>query len=105
MATYTVKAGDSLSMIAEHVLGHTSLWPEIAKLNHIGFPDRIYPGQILQLPGSKSSSSVLHTLSKIKSSSLADHRASASWLSSHRMSVGLGLLTVGILGFLYSQRN
>lgn len=48
--TYTVKPGDSLSIIARDVLGHIDLWPEIALINDISDSERIYPGQVLQLP-------------------------------------------------------
>ena len=51
MATYTVRAGDSISKIARDVLGAMGRWPEIAQLNNIAAPYRIFPGQTLQLPG------------------------------------------------------
>jgi len=50
MSSYTVKAGDTLSTIAERVLGHASMWPDIARLNQIAAPYTIYIGQALQLP-------------------------------------------------------
>jgi nucleoid-associated protein YgaU len=51
--TYTVQAGDTLSGIAQAQLGDASRWPEIFVLNRasIRHPDRIFPGQILTLPG------------------------------------------------------
>lgn len=52
MITYTVKSGDSLSVIARDVLGDVNLWPVIASANGIGPPYLIQPGQILLLPGS-----------------------------------------------------
>lgn len=51
MKTYTVQAGDSISKIALNVLDNMSLWPKLAAVNNIAAPYRIYPGQILQLPG------------------------------------------------------
>ena len=47
---YTVKAGDSLSIIARDVLGNMGLWPEIARLNNIEAPYTIFPGQTITLP-------------------------------------------------------
>lgn len=60
MANYTVRNGDSLSLIARRVLGDLSRWPELAALNAIAPPYTIYPGQVLVLPdvASASSSSV-----------------------------------------------
>jgi hypothetical protein len=51
MSTYTVKAGDSLSKIAANVMGNMALWPRLATANNIAAPYRIYPGQVLNLPG------------------------------------------------------
>ncbi|WBY64051.1 LysM peptidoglycan-binding domain-containing protein [Thermocaproicibacter melissae] len=49
--TYTVKAGDTLSKIAAK-FGTT--YQELAKLNGIADPNKIYPGQVLKLTGSTS---------------------------------------------------
>jgi nucleoid-associated protein YgaU len=52
--TYTVQSGDSLSLIAKRLLGDMKRWPELFSLNKdvIGQdPDRIFPGQVLKLPG------------------------------------------------------
>ncbi|MFB8211104.1 LysM peptidoglycan-binding domain-containing protein [Streptomyces sp. NPDC056010] len=58
-ASYTVRAGDSLSKIADSELGDGDRWPEIYKANKgsqqpyghtFTDPDRIYPGQELALP-------------------------------------------------------
>ncbi|MEE2973495.1 MAG: LysM peptidoglycan-binding domain-containing protein [Planctomycetota bacterium] len=47
--TYTVKSGDTLTIIAERQLGKQSRWREIQKFN--GMPDAlIVPGQELKLP-------------------------------------------------------
>jgi len=51
MSTYTVQAGDTISKIALNVLGNMSVWPKLAAVNNIAAPYRIYPGQVLQLPG------------------------------------------------------
>lgn len=50
MANYTVRNGDSLSIIARDVLGNLSRWSELAALNAIAPPYTIYPGQVLTLP-------------------------------------------------------
>ena len=55
--TYTVKSGDSLSLIAQNILKDISRWPEIATLNNISNPALIYPGQVLTLPEVGSGSS------------------------------------------------
>ncbi|MEU8242748.1 LysM peptidoglycan-binding domain-containing protein [Actinoplanes missouriensis] len=51
-ATYTVKSGDTLSGIARSQLGDEKRWPQIYVLNRkqIRDPNRIIPGQVLQLP-------------------------------------------------------
>ncbi|MEU8779315.1 peptidoglycan DD-metalloendopeptidase family protein [Streptomyces sp. NPDC048606] len=49
-ATYTVKAGDTLSAIAVAKLGRADRYPEIARLNGITNPDLIMVGQKLKLP-------------------------------------------------------
>lgn len=51
--TYTVKSGDSLWKIAQSTLGSGSRWKEIYNLNKStigGNPNRIYPGQVFNLP-------------------------------------------------------
>lgn len=51
--TYTVKSGDSLSKIAQEVLGDANGWKEIFEANKdkIKDPNLIYPGQELVVPG------------------------------------------------------
>lgn len=50
--TYVVKAGDSLSKIAQQVYGDAKRWPEIyeANKNQIKDPNVIHPGQELRIP-------------------------------------------------------
>lgn len=48
--TYTVRAGDTLSRIAQRELGDAARWPELARLNNLRDPDRIQAGQTLRLP-------------------------------------------------------
>lgn len=49
---YTVKAGDTLSHIAEHHYGKASRWHAIfdANRDQLDDPDLIRPGQVLKLP-------------------------------------------------------
>jgi nucleoid-associated protein YgaU len=50
--TYTVKAGDTLSKIAQDELGDASQYAVIFEANRdqLDSPDRIKPGQVLKLP-------------------------------------------------------
>ncbi|MEM8615947.1 MAG: peptidoglycan-binding protein LysM [Pseudomonadota bacterium] len=50
---YTVKKGDSLSKIAKKYYGDAMRYPEIFEANTpmLKHPDRIYPGQVLRIPG------------------------------------------------------
>ena len=47
---YTVKPGDSLSMIAEDFLGKSSRWKEIIELNPGVKPEALYVGKRLRMP-------------------------------------------------------
>jgi len=53
---YTVKSGDTLSKIARKYLGSARLYPEIFEANRpmLTHPDKIHPGQVLRIPGTKS---------------------------------------------------
>lgn len=50
---YTVKSGDTLSKIAQETLGSASKYPVIFEANRpmLSDPDKIYPGQVLRIPG------------------------------------------------------
>jgi len=50
--TYTVRAGDTLSHIAQHHYGKASRWHAIFEANRdqLDDPDLIRPGQVLRLP-------------------------------------------------------
>ncbi|MEV4535361.1 LysM peptidoglycan-binding domain-containing protein [Asanoa sp. NPDC049518] len=47
---YQVERGDYLGAIADRYVGDFGDYPELARLNKIQNPDRIYPGQLLKLP-------------------------------------------------------
>ena len=51
-ATYTVKAGDTLSSIAKALLGDAKAYPRIfdANRDQLTDPDKIKPGQVLKIP-------------------------------------------------------
>ena len=53
---HTVKKGESLWKIAEKHLGNGSKYTEIFEANRpmLSDPDKIYPGQMLRIPGSKA---------------------------------------------------
>lgn len=55
---YTVQKGDSLSKIAKVYLGNAMKYPEIFEANKpmLSDPDKIYPGQVLRIPGGKAPS-------------------------------------------------
>jgi LysM domain-containing protein/BON domain-containing protein len=50
---HTVVRGDTLSAIAKKTLGSASRYPEIFEANKpmLTHPDKIYPGQVLRIPG------------------------------------------------------
>lgn len=51
--TYTVEKGDTLSAIAQKLLGKASDYPRIFEANRdqLSDPDKIRPGQVLKIPG------------------------------------------------------
>ena len=53
-ATYTVKAGDTLSKIAKEHLGNANSYMKIfdANKDQLTDPDKIKPGQVLKIPAS-----------------------------------------------------
>lgn len=52
---HTVEKGDTLSAIAKKTLGSANLYNEIFEANKpmLSHPDKIYPGQVLRIPGGK----------------------------------------------------
>lgn len=55
---YTVKSGDTLGKIAKEQYGDASRYQELFEANRpmLDDPDRIYPGQVLRVPGALSGS-------------------------------------------------
>lgn len=50
ITSYTVVSGDTLWHIAKRFLGDGNRYNEIANLNNISNPDKIYIGQVLKIP-------------------------------------------------------
>lgn len=52
---HTVEKGDTLSAIAKKTLGSAGRYNEIFEANKpmLSHPDKIYPGQVLRIPGGK----------------------------------------------------
>lgn len=52
---HTVKSGDTLSKIAKKYYGDAMRYPDIFDANTpmLKHPDKIYPGQVLRIPGAK----------------------------------------------------
>jgi len=50
--TYTAKVGDTLSKIAQHLLGDANAYPKLFEANRdqLSDPDKIKPGQVLKIP-------------------------------------------------------
>ena len=55
-AFHTVVKGDTLSAIAKKTLGNANRYMEIFEANKpmLSNPDKIYPGQVLRIPGGKA---------------------------------------------------
>ena len=47
---YTIKAGDNLSKVSKLFYGTPNKYPEIAKANNLADPDKIHPGDTINLP-------------------------------------------------------
>ncbi len=50
--TYTVKPGDTLGKIAQHLLGNANAYMDIFNMNRdqLSDPNKIQPGQVLKIP-------------------------------------------------------
>jgi LysM repeat protein len=68
--TYTVRSGDTLSLIASHVYGKAADWPTIYRANKskISNPNSIYVGEELTIPGSGSASATSYSPKHAKTS-------------------------------------
>ena len=49
---YTVKSKDTLQALTSSLLASPAQWPAVAKLNGMKNPNRIYPGQVIDIPQS-----------------------------------------------------
>jgi hypothetical protein len=56
---YVVRAGDTLSHIAERHLDNTASWRELQRINKVTDPNRLKPGSTLRIPYALSGGSVL----------------------------------------------
>lgn len=95
MATYTVRAGDSISKIARDLLGDITRWPEIARLNGLTAPYIIFPEQVLQMPAVAAGARVLTAPGEV---SLPRAWWTSPWL-------WLGLATAGGLWWWRRRRR
>jgi LysM repeat protein len=60
--TYTIQSGDTLSLVAKKFLGDVNKWNELLALNpHIKDPNKIKPGDIINIRQSPQSSSANYT--------------------------------------------
>lgn len=66
--TYTVKKGDTLSGIASR---YGTTYQELARINGIADPNKIYPGQVLTINGNSTSSSNVITYTVKKGDTLS----------------------------------
>ena len=52
--TYTLKKGETLTIVALNYYGSKKLWPYIAKYNNIKDPARLKAGTVVKVPVLKS---------------------------------------------------
>lgn len=115
MSSYTVRSGDTLSGIAQSQLGDATRYLELATINGISAPYTIYPGQVLQLPGTvaapaatavatvpattpASSTAAAGALTATPASSSPAISGLASWWSANKSIVVMVALGVGLIG-------
>lgn len=77
-STYIIKSGDTLSGIASRYGTSVSA---LASLNGINNPNRIYPGQVLKISGSRQASSRTYTVRSGDTLSGIASRLGVSWYS------------------------
>lgn len=109
MGTYTVQSGDSLSIIARDVLGNMSLWPQLATANGLSAPYTIYPGQVLQLPGTGGARLPMPAPLPVRPSAGPPAPVSAgggvlAWISQNRLLIGGGVLLFAAGMLLLTQK-
>ena len=76
----TVEKGDCLICISEQYLKNPLQWPEIARINRMKDPDRIYPGQVIRIPERLlRGTPVDGTVSFVKGDVRIKTRADAQW--------------------------
>jgi len=78
--TYTVRAGETLSTIAQLCYGHGSYWHELYQANKsvIGNPDQLRAGQKLTLPGHPGACAQWHPAASRSSSAAASSSGSSA---------------------------
>ena len=59
LPTYTIKSGDSLTLIALELYGSGNHWVQIAQANPLVDPDRLKVGQVIKLPGAPGTTPVI----------------------------------------------
>lgn len=64
---YTVKSGDTLTGIAAKYLGSAIKYKDLASLNHLPDPNKIYPGEKIYLKAAAPAKPVSHTYYTVKS--------------------------------------
>jgi GH25 family lysozyme M1 (1,4-beta-N-acetylmuramidase) len=75
--TYTVQPGDTLSAIAQR---HGTTWQELARINNLANPDRIFPGQVLALTGAAPpQAGRFHTVQRGDTLSAIAQRNGTTW--------------------------
>ena len=65
MTNYTIKAGDTLAKIAQTFYGNPQRYAEIARYNLIPNPDRIFIGQVIQIPNADELQEIAVTARRI----------------------------------------
>lgn len=91
---YTVKAGDSLSLISQRIFGDFSQVDAIATLNKISNKDLIHPGQIILLPDLKSTFQDANVISSTTGSSSTNSTTTTTTKTQFGKYFGWGVVLV-----------
>lgn len=121
MSTYTVKTGDSLSRIAANVMGNMALWPRLATANNIAAPYRIFPGQVLNIPGTSyaapaarpgmETAAVVRPISPAELTQITAPGAPGAsggimqWVIDNKLLVGGGVVLVAIIALAMGRKK